>query len=170
MHDGDVPLSGSEPHRPTPERVRKRRYFALMGTCLTLIVLSWVVLPHWSVKASIVCSVVAMILPPIAAIVANWNTGFGPEDTYSGSAEAPGTRPAAPEGPAGPPASSGPSGPADPARSGGPAAPPGRGPAGGSGAGLGGGAGGRGTPPAPVPGLPPPRRSGENRRDRSQGG
>jgi len=70
---------GADPHGPTPERIRRRRYFMLMGTCLVLLFLSWVVLPRFSMTASVVLSVIAMVIPPVAAIVANWNTGFGPE-------------------------------------------------------------------------------------------
>lgn len=53
-------------------RRRRRRYFAIMGTCLTLIVLAWCVVRLYSVPAAVVMSVIAAPLPPIAAIVANW--------------------------------------------------------------------------------------------------
>nr|WP_308267673.1 DUF3099 domain-containing protein [Yinghuangia soli] len=52
-------------------RRRKRLYFALMGTCLTLFVLSWAVIRFVSVPAAVAMSVVAMVIPPVAAIVAN---------------------------------------------------------------------------------------------------
>jgi uncharacterized metal-binding protein len=50
---------------------RKRGYFLLMGTCLTLFVLSWTVVRLYSVVTAVVISVVAMVIPPIAVMVAN---------------------------------------------------------------------------------------------------
>lgn len=50
---------------------RQRRYFMLMGVCLTLIVLAWFVVRLVSTTAAIIMSVVAMFIPPVAAIVAN---------------------------------------------------------------------------------------------------
>ena len=56
------------------ERLRRRRrwYFALMGVCVALILLAWNVVRLWSTTAAVVMSVVAAVIPPIAAIVANW--------------------------------------------------------------------------------------------------
>ncbi|GAB4006308.1 DUF3099 domain-containing protein [Nocardioides ultimimeridianus] len=51
---------------------RKRAYFLIMGTCLVLIVLAWFVVRLFSTPAAIAMSVVAAVLPPIAAITANW--------------------------------------------------------------------------------------------------
>jgi hypothetical protein len=45
----------------------------MMGTCLTLFVLAWSVVRFFSPPAAIAMSVVAMVIPPFAAIVANWN-------------------------------------------------------------------------------------------------
>jgi hypothetical protein len=42
-----------------------------MGTCLVLIVLAWNVVRLWSTAAAVVMSVVAAVIPPVAAIVAN---------------------------------------------------------------------------------------------------
>jgi hypothetical protein len=56
---------------PVDERTRARRYLLIMGTCLALIVLAWGVVRLWSVTAAVVMSLIAMVLPPIAAIVAN---------------------------------------------------------------------------------------------------
>jgi len=53
---------------------RQRRYFALMGTCIGLIVLAWFVVRFFSTGAAIAMSVVAMFIPPVAAIVANRST------------------------------------------------------------------------------------------------
>ncbi len=54
---------------------RKKAYFWMMGTCVVLIVLAWNVVRFWSVPAAVVMSVVAAVIPPAAAIVANWGRG-----------------------------------------------------------------------------------------------
>jgi hypothetical protein len=54
-------------HRKT----RRRAYFALMGVCLGLILLAWNVVRFWSTTAAVVMSVVAAVIPPVAAIVGN---------------------------------------------------------------------------------------------------
>lgn len=61
--------------RAQSERLRRRRrwYVALMGTCVVLIVLAWNLVRLWSTTAAVVMSVVAAVLPPVAAIIANWN-------------------------------------------------------------------------------------------------
>ncbi|WP_121254464.1 DUF3099 domain-containing protein [Nocardioides ferulae] len=53
-------------------RRRQRWYFALMGTCLVLILLAWNVVRLWSTTAAVAMSVVAAVIPPVAALVANW--------------------------------------------------------------------------------------------------
>lgn len=53
-------------------RQSRRAYFWLMGTCVALIVLAWNVVRLWSIAAAVTMSVVAAVIPPIAAIVANW--------------------------------------------------------------------------------------------------
>ncbi len=50
---------------------RNRAYALLMAGCIGLFVLAWAVVRLYSVTAAIVMSVVAMIIPPIAVIVAN---------------------------------------------------------------------------------------------------
>lgn len=67
-------LTGDEVRWPQSERLRRRRrwYFALMGVCLTLIVLAWNVVRLWSTTAAVVMSVVAAVIPPVAVIIANW--------------------------------------------------------------------------------------------------
>jgi hypothetical protein len=50
---------------------RKRLYFVLMGSCLTLIVLAWFVVRLFSTPLAIAMSVVALVIPPLAAIVGN---------------------------------------------------------------------------------------------------
>ena len=44
-----------------------------MATCLVLILLAWNVVRLWSTGAALAMSAVAAVLPPIAAIVANWD-------------------------------------------------------------------------------------------------
>jgi hypothetical protein len=58
-----------------PSKRRKKAYFWLMGTCIALIVLSWNVVRFWSVPVALAMSVVAAVIPPVAAIVANWGKG-----------------------------------------------------------------------------------------------
>jgi Flp pilus assembly protein TadB len=53
-------------------RRRQRWYFALMGTCLALIVLAWNVVRLWSTTAAVVMSVIAAVLLPVAVLIANW--------------------------------------------------------------------------------------------------
>ena len=50
---------------------RRTRYFVLMGTCLALIISAWFVVRLYSTTAAIVMSLVAMFIPPVAAIVGN---------------------------------------------------------------------------------------------------
>ena len=63
----DVPPGFSE-----RMRVRQRWYFALMGTCLVLILLAWNVVRFFSTDLAVVMSLIAAPLPPVAALVANW--------------------------------------------------------------------------------------------------
>jgi DUF3099 family protein len=60
--------------RPQSERLRRRQrwYFALMGTCLVLIVLAWNLVRMWSTTAAVAMSAVAAVLPVVAVLVANW--------------------------------------------------------------------------------------------------
>jgi Protein of unknown function (DUF3099) len=50
---------------------RKRIYFVLMGVCVGLFLLSGLVVRHYSVPVAVGMAVVAMCIPPIAAIIAN---------------------------------------------------------------------------------------------------
>lgn len=50
---------------------RRQRYFLLMGICLTLIISAWFVVRLFSTTVAIVMSLVAMVIPPVAAIVGN---------------------------------------------------------------------------------------------------
>jgi Protein of unknown function (DUF3099) len=54
-----------------PSRFDRRLYFVLMTICIGLFVLSWAVLDRYSTIAAVVVSVVALAIPPFAAIIAN---------------------------------------------------------------------------------------------------
>jgi DUF3099 family protein len=56
---------------PPPSRRDKRVYLALMTACIGLFVLSWAVLDRYSRTAAIIVSVVALVIPPFAVIIAN---------------------------------------------------------------------------------------------------
>lgn len=43
----------------------------MMGTCVVLFVMAWAVVRIWSIPAAIIMCLVAMVIPPFAAIVAN---------------------------------------------------------------------------------------------------
>jgi len=46
---------------------RHRAYFWMMGTCLALILLAWNVVRLWSTTAAVAMSIVAALIPPVAA-------------------------------------------------------------------------------------------------------
>jgi hypothetical protein len=56
---------------PQPRRGDKRLYFVLMAICIGLFVLSWAVLDRYSTVAAVIVSIVALVIPPFAAIIAN---------------------------------------------------------------------------------------------------
>ncbi|GAA3538276.1 DUF3099 domain-containing protein [Nocardioides daeguensis] len=64
----------SQARRSQSERLRRRKrwYFALMGTCLLLVLLAWNLVRLWSTTAAVIMSAIAAVLPPIAVIIANW--------------------------------------------------------------------------------------------------
>jgi len=66
-------VAASGVRRPQSDRLRRRKrwYFALMGTCLALILLAWNLVRLWSTTAAVTMSVVAAVLPPIAVVIAN---------------------------------------------------------------------------------------------------
>ncbi|MFL6022376.1 MAG: hypothetical protein ACJ72O_03480 [Marmoricola sp.] len=43
-----------------------------MGSCIVLILLAWNVVRFWSIPVAVAMSVVAAVIPPVAAIVGNW--------------------------------------------------------------------------------------------------
>ena len=77
MRDKDRPARVTDARTGLSERQRRRRrlYFALMGTCLLLIVLAWNVVRLFSPTAALVMSAVAAVLPPVAAYLANRDVG-----------------------------------------------------------------------------------------------
>jgi type II secretory pathway component PulM len=50
---------------------RERAYLILMGTCLLLIVLAWTLIWRYSTVAAVAMSAVALVIPPVAAIIGN---------------------------------------------------------------------------------------------------
>ena len=68
-----MPGDGSDQDEagPQPSRRDKRLYLVLMAFCIGLFVLSWAVLDRYSVTAAVVVSAVALVIPPLAAIIAN---------------------------------------------------------------------------------------------------
>ena len=70
---GGQPVGPGGPAQPGPLGLstRRRAYFALMGACLVLIVLSWTLIWRFSILAAVIMSLVALVIPPVAAIVAN---------------------------------------------------------------------------------------------------
>jgi len=71
----DVPhvVTSVPPGLTDLQRTRKRWYFAIMGACLTLVVLAWNVVRFWSTDAAVAMSALAAVLPPVAAVVGNWH-------------------------------------------------------------------------------------------------
>jgi hypothetical protein len=67
--NGDRPPRRRE--QPLGLATRKRVYLIMMGTCVLLIVLAWTLIWRFSVTAAVVMSVVALVVPPLAAVVAN---------------------------------------------------------------------------------------------------
>jgi hypothetical protein len=77
--DGSPPQESGPPREDGPPRqpgplglgTRKRAYFIMMGVCLVLIVLAWMVVYRYSIVAAVIMSVIALVIPPFAAIVGN---------------------------------------------------------------------------------------------------
>jgi DUF3099 family protein len=62
-------------HMEESDGRRRRVYFWLMGFCILLIVLAWNVVRFYSITAAVVMSVIAAVIPPTAAVLANWGRG-----------------------------------------------------------------------------------------------
>ena len=73
MADGGPEQSqpGPEQDPPGPSRRDRRLYLILMTLCIGLFVISWAVLDRYSTTAAIAVSVVALVIPPFAVIIAN---------------------------------------------------------------------------------------------------
>ena len=67
---GDAAGPGG-PAGPQPSRGDKRLYLMLMTICIGLFVISWAVVDRYSQTAAIAISVVALVIPPFAVIIAN---------------------------------------------------------------------------------------------------
>jgi multisubunit Na+/H+ antiporter MnhG subunit len=52
-------------------------YFVMMGTCIALIVVAWNVVRFWSIPVAVGMSVVAALIPPVAAMLAGRGRGGG---------------------------------------------------------------------------------------------
>ncbi|HEV8528873.1 MAG TPA: hypothetical protein VGS60_15205 [Actinomycetes bacterium] len=63
---------------------KKLPYLILMGTCLLLFVLSWTVVRRYSAPAAVAMTIVALAIPPLAAIVANAGRESGGPDRRNG--------------------------------------------------------------------------------------
>jgi hypothetical protein len=50
---------------------RDRAYFIMMGACLALFIAAWAIVRLYSTTAAVVMTCVALVIPPLAAIVAN---------------------------------------------------------------------------------------------------
>jgi cell division protein FtsW (lipid II flippase) len=50
---------------------RKQGYFVLMGICLTLFILAWTIVRTVSTTWAVIMSVAALLILPVAAMVAN---------------------------------------------------------------------------------------------------
>ena len=46
-------------------------YFGLMAACVTLFVLAWALVRFYSLAAAVAMSAVALVIPPVAIIIAN---------------------------------------------------------------------------------------------------
>ncbi|WP_016908320.1 DUF3099 domain-containing protein [Streptomyces xiaopingdaonensis] len=68
--DADDPAGSGRGSRGRPTG-KRWVYVVLMACCLVLFVCAWAFVRLWSVPAAIGMCVVAMILPPTAAIIAN---------------------------------------------------------------------------------------------------
>ena len=77
VEDDPVPRP---PREPVSQRTRTREYLALMGLCVGLLLVAWVGLRPVSTTAAIVVSIVAMVIPPVAAIFANVGARPGRRD------------------------------------------------------------------------------------------
>lgn len=67
----EEPEEWPERRPPLSRHTRETVYLAMMGTCLTLIILAWTVVRLFSSTAAVVMSAIAAFIPPFAVMVAN---------------------------------------------------------------------------------------------------
>ncbi|MFL6115431.1 MAG: DUF6343 family protein [Catenulispora sp.] len=67
----ETPEDYPPPRKPLSQRTREQVYLAMMGTCLTLVVLAWTLVRLFSPGLAVAMSVVAAFIPPFAVMVAN---------------------------------------------------------------------------------------------------
>jgi Family of unknown function (DUF6343) len=79
-HPVDPEPRTPNPPKPISERRRHLRYVLVMGCCLLLIVLAWTWVRYYSVFAAGVMSLVAALLPPLAAVLTNADSPIFRED------------------------------------------------------------------------------------------
>jgi len=66
------PLRARRPeHAPAAPGRRRRRYLAMMGACVLLLIVAWAWISRYSVTAAVAVSAAASLIPPAAAILAN---------------------------------------------------------------------------------------------------
>jgi Family of unknown function (DUF6343) len=91
----DVPPYHPVDPEPVPPRLRKKisarrrstRYLVIMGVCVTLILLAWFWVRFYSVPAAGIMSVVAMLMPPLAAVVTNADSPILRDGAESGPSD-----------------------------------------------------------------------------------
>jgi hypothetical protein len=70
-HPVDPEPEPIEPPKPVSAARRRLRYTVMMGLCLLLVITAWTWVRFYSVFAAGIMSLVAALLPPLAAIAAN---------------------------------------------------------------------------------------------------
>lgn len=80
----DLPAERRAPRAAVAPAGRLRRYLALMSVCLILLVLAWGWVRLFSTGLAVAMTLVAMVIPPIAAIVANAGALDGPHPDRPG--------------------------------------------------------------------------------------
>ena len=66
----DLPVGHHRPAIGQADPV-KRTYLVMMGTCVVLFLLAGLVVSRWSTTAAVIMAGVALVIPPLAVIVAN---------------------------------------------------------------------------------------------------
>lgn len=94
-----APLAAPPRQRRTGKAAQRRRYLRyllIMGTCVLLIVLAWTWVRFYSVPAAVIMSIVAALMPPLAAVVTNADSPIlrddedrAPSDDYFGEGPPP---------------------------------------------------------------------------------